>query len=365
MLPRIMRWVIPLVLLTSLAPARADVWRELAADQQAVQALDRAKSAALRRRSELEEQSQTLAGEIERTKAARAGVRRDSALQRLLAAQKAQSDVLERLATELRGRGSLLAGARRKLLADCDRALAQPLDEARRVELIRLRAQTAAELAGPERPLGVVQTRADPLDGPRELFDKADLLRDSEDKLRREVGRLAVRIEGVERRRHLRERAGALDDDLFGEAMSNRRAARVVLAGTGSSHGTGSDTGSAPGSGAPGSGAPGGNGSPGGSNTPAPPGPGGSSPPSAPKGGDSDGPAPPPGGPAGDTAAVLRNLVDPATLDELRRAGGNNDLELQLRALRRARHELERMADEFDRRARALAARAAELKRRK
>ena len=41
------------------------------------------------------------------------GVRRDAKLQELLAAQKPKSDELERLASEVRGRASLLAGARR------------------------------------------------------------------------------------------------------------------------------------------------------------------------------------------------------------------------------------------------------------
>ncbi|MCU1283402.1 MAG: hypothetical protein JWM53_6948, partial [bacterium] len=66
----------------------------------------------------------------------------------------------------------------------------------------------------------------------------------------------------------------------------------------------------------------------------------------------------------GDTT-VLRNLVDPATLDELRRSDGGDDLERQLRALRRAQGELNGLAGELDRRARALSQRADELKHKK
>ncbi|MDB4966402.1 MAG: hypothetical protein JWN44_2091, partial [Myxococcales bacterium] len=216
------------VVLLATAPARADVWAELSAGQRAVGQLELARDDADHRRATLERQSQTLAAEIERTKGEAAGVRRDLKLQELLAAQKAKSDELERMAGDLRGRTSLLAGARRKLLADCDRALAGQLPESKRLELARLRTAQAAALAQPDRPLGVARAAADPLDGPRELQDKADLLRDSEDKLRREVSRLSQRIDGVERRRHLRERAVAVDDDLFGENMSNRRSARVA-----------------------------------------------------------------------------------------------------------------------------------------
>jgi hypothetical protein len=67
---------------------------------------------------------------------------------------------------------------------------------------------------------------------------------------------------------------------------------------------------------------------------------------------------------AGDST-VLRNLVDPATLDELRRADGGDDLERQVRALRRAQGELDSLARELDRRARALSTRADELKHKK
>jgi len=69
----------------------------------------------------------------------------------------------------------------------------------------------------------------------------------------------------------------------------------------------------------------------------------------------------------GDTnsTTVLRNLVDPATLDELRRADGSDDLERQVRALRRAQGELEGLARDLEKRARSLNQRADELKHRK
>src|SRR5438309_727488 len=122
------------VVLLATSPARADVWADLAAGQRAVGQLEFARDDADHRRAELERQSQALAGEIERTKGEAAGVRRDLKLQELLAAQKAKSDELERVAGDLRGRSSLLVGARRKLIADCDRALAGQLAESKRLE---------------------------------------------------------------------------------------------------------------------------------------------------------------------------------------------------------------------------------------
>ena len=370
-------WVLAVSLLAS-APARADVWADLAADQRAVAQLESARAAVDAQKQKLERDSSTLAAQIDKLKS-ETGVRRDAKLQELLAAQKQKSDELERLASDLRGRGSLLTGARKKLLADCDRALASPtLPEAKRLELARLRTAEAAVLAAPEKPLGVARATDDPLDGPRELQDKADLLRDSGDKLRREVQRLAQRIDGVERRRHLRERAGAVDEDLFGEAVSNRHSPRVAsttfgtnrggsgdtaqqgpttpTAGgaTGGGGGSGGSAGGGAGSPAPGSGGAGGSGGTGSGGI----GTGGSN------GGTTGGTTGLGANSGGDTT-VLRNLVDPATLDELRRSDGGDDLDRQLRALRRAQGELSGLANELDRRAHALSQRADELKHKK
>jgi hypothetical protein len=340
-----------LVLFAAATPARADVWADLAATQRAIGQLDGARAQSELRRAELEQQSRALAAQIEAIKAEPTGVRRDLQLQDLLAAQRSKSDELEHIAADLRGRASLLAGARRKLLSDCDRALAMQLPESKRLELTRVRTTQAAWLAQPDRPLGVARPTADPLDGPRELQDKADLLRDSGDKLRREVQRLAQRIDGVERRRHLRERAGAIDEDLFGEAVSNRHAARVTTLGSTAAAGSGGA--SAPTSGpGTGTGAAGGAGGGAGTTT----GGNGSN-----SGGGLSNSAPPPP----DTTTTLRNLVDPATLDELRRADGGDDLERQVRALRHAQGELDGLAKELDRRAHDLSTRADELRHKK
>jgi hypothetical protein len=304
--------------------------------------------------------SSRLAAEIDKLKSEPVGVRRDSRLEELLAAQKARSDELALLSPERHKKQAQLTASRRALVAACDKALAGALPEATRFELQRLRTAQVTLLASPAAPLGRTQVEIDPLDGPRELAEKADLLRDSEDKLRREVARLAVRIDDVERRRHLRERAGAVDEDWFGEATSNRRVARQP--GVGAARTGGNEKSSLA------------DGAGGGNQAPAAPpaagaGQGG--------GGVTGGPAPAPGGSFADPGgggrgtigsgdvSVLRNLVDPATLAELRRADGSDDLERQLRALRRAQGELEGLAKELNRRANTLSTRAAELKKQK
>jgi hypothetical protein len=380
-----MRWcVVGLALLVvSAQPARADVLADVVADHRAVTTLDAARAQVDGHRVALEAQSQEAAAQIEKLKNQPAGIRRDARLQELLAAQKATSDELERVAGDLRGRSSLLSGARKKLIADCDRALAGQLPEAQRIELARLRTAQATLLALPDRPthaIGVGRADDDPLDGPRELQDKADLLRDSEDKLRREVQRLSARIDSVERRRHLRERAGAVDEDLFGESISNRRSPRIAssAADTGQRNGAQTPPVATPGTGGAGGpvggigGGGGAGGSGGGGGAGGAPNPGGGA------GGGSNGlgggttpTSPPPviptfgSGATSDTATALRNLVDPATLDELRRSDGGDDLDRQVRALRRAQNELTGLANELDRRARSLSSRANELKHKK
>jgi len=380
--------------LGSTTPVRADALGEVRARQADVQRLDQERAQLDGRRVRLEQESQALAGEIEQLKTEPAGVRRDFRLQELLPLSKAKSDELERVSADLRSRNQALSSARRELVATCDRALYREanLPEARRLELSRLRTAQVTLLTLPAQPFTLGKPAAaaapsafDPLDGPRDLQEKADLLRDSEDKLRREVSRLSARIDDVERRRHLRERATAVDEDWFGESTTSRTVARSATSSTsrnGQERGggaadsatppqspspmgsptspptVGGGTGSSPGAGAGSGGSPGGSigtgtgsGSGGGNGnslgTPSFSGAGSGEPPRA------------------DSTAVLRNLVDPATLDELRRADGSDDLERQVRALRRAQGELEGLAKDLGKRAKNLSTRAQELKNQK
>jgi hypothetical protein len=338
------------------------------------------------RRASLSTAAASLAAQIDELKRKPAGVRRDLDLQRLLADSKARTDELERVQGELRWREPGLNELRRKLVRAIDVALEREqkaLSEATRLDLERLRTATVALLVSPAAPLQIARERAtiavDPLDGPRELRYKADLLRDSGDKLRREASRIASRIDSVERRRHLRERAGSLDDDMFGEATSNRRVARTqgALAAHTSDKTTNEQASPADPSRA--------NGSDGAPTAATPPSSGAGMPagtsglagnpvsaPNSPSNGAGSSTSNGAGltnsgskSPSSAESTVLRNLVDPATLDELRRADEIDDVDRQTRALRKAQSELESLAKELDRRAKALEGRAAELRNQK
>jgi hypothetical protein len=315
----------------------------------------------LERRNTLSAAADRLAAAIDAEKRRPDGVRRDLDLQKLLADSKRTTDELERVQAELRWRTAALTELRRRLVHAVDVVLDHDgrdgtrLPEALRLELERARTSAVAALATPVAPLQIaggdpkaMARTIDPLDGPRELHDKADLLRDSGDKLRREAQRLALRIDSVDRRRRLRERVSSIDEDTFTETASNRRVARASSGG--------SDTV---------------NGQP---NTPATLSPAG--PPSAvspqtpPSNFGNAGPPPSAQVASGNVSAhsdstILRNLVDPETLDELRSADAIDDIERQTHALKKAQSELESLAAELDRRAKALEGRADSLKRHK
>jgi hypothetical protein len=373
------RVAVLLLALGAPAVSKADALGDVHAREADVQRLDGERAQLEARRGKLEADGKQLSQEIEQLKAQPAGVRRDARLQELLAQQQTAADALQKLAADARTRAQSVLSARRALMTACDRALAGNLPESKRLELARVRTAQATLLATPPQALGISKpTEASTLDGPRDLAEKADLLRDSGDKLKKEVARLAMRIDDVERRRHLRERAGAVDEDVFGELTSNRRVARSASSSStqtagdrgGASPSTpaanGATGGGTAGGGA-GAGAPSGGGAGGGGVTTGGGGgstSGGGSPPptTGPSLGFSDGST---AGKSSDASTVLRNLVDPATLDELRRADGSDDLERQIRAMRRAQSELDGLAKELEKRAKALNARADELKHKK
>lgn len=371
------------------AAAPSDPVADLASLRAEVQKLDSTVAPFVEKRRRLDGEAAKLAAQIDAEKHKPAGVRRDLDLQALLAASKTKTDELDRVQAELRWREPGLVELRRRLVRAIDNTLdrdaaSKSLSESARLELERVRTTNVALLVSPATPLQIARdaqySGIDLLDGPRELRYKADLLRDSGDKLRREAQRIATRIDSVERRRHLRERAGALDEDMFGEATSNRRIARTqgtLTAANNNGKAAGETTptrdpnqatDSASGGAAPAvpgmtpnaggttggatglTGSPGGNANNNGSNS---------------GGGNSGGSFSNTTPTRSTESTVLRNLVDPATLDELRRADAIDDVDRQTRALKKAQGELETLAKELDRRAKALEGRAAELRNQK
>ena len=351
------------------APAAQNLGSDLPALQAEARRAEQAVAPLYHRRLTLEAEAGRLADTIERLRRTPAGVRRDLELQTALAQSKNKTDELERVQTELRWREPGLTTLRRRMVRLIDSLLDAGGTNANRFQLEQLRSATIAVLVSPALPLQIVRERdggnnvADPLDGPRELRAKADLLRDSGDKLRRESQRIAKHLDGIERRKHLRERAGALDEDLFGEMQSNRVASRAqgtTVATAGGSRGTASSDSSKT-TGGP-TAAPNANGS-----TPNQAGAGAVGNPVADGSHETATGTTTTVSPPSRTSesTVLRNLVDPATLDELRQADAIDDSERQARALKKAQSELESLAKELERRAKVLDGRAEEIKRQK
>ncbi|MEO6954040.1 MAG: hypothetical protein ABI321_19715 [Polyangia bacterium] len=361
------RWIFTLLLLTGpltgsglAAPAQASQQDAQLSQLQALRSeLQKAEAAVqpLRaKKAQLENEAAQLAASIDADKRKPDGVRRDRELQAHLAESKTKTDEIESAQAQLRWREPGLTALRRRVIRSIDQVLdGKAVTEASRLELERLRTAQVALLVSPSLPLVIARDTkglVDPLDGPRELGEKADLLRDSGDKLRREVKRLSARIDGVDRRRRLRERAGALDEDMFSESASNRRIAR---AGDGSGATTGTVTTVMSTS----SGTKGSADSTGGSPVASPTSGVGA------QGGFTGAPTTNSPSSARTDTTVLRNLVDPATLDELRQSDGIDDADRQTKALKKAQAELESLAAELDRRATALDGRAKDLKQQK
>lgn len=300
------------------------------------------------RRERLLASAQRTNREIDALKAQAQEPSRDRKLQALLAEAQTRASELEQLDVATKTTHDALVRARQALVRRCDRELAAPnLVDAERVELIRLRAVQVSSLVQPAKAVGALGApTANPLDGPRELEEKADLLRDSSDKLRKEARRIAVRIDDLERRRHLRERSNAVDEDWFSESTSNRRFARTTATTTKTSDAATPAFASTP----PGN-------VTGGRGNDAANGGGGAPPGMTPGGLESD--------PHVETATVLRNLVDPATLEELRKADRGDDVDRQIRALRRAQGELSDLATDLDKKGKSLSKKAQEIRNQK
>ncbi len=314
-----MRSLVAVALVAAAGLAAADEVADLGA------AMARSEAA----RAQLAQKNADEAREIDRLKAQPAGVARDYRLGQLLEATQDRAAELDRLQGEA-------ASLRAKLVAACDAVIA---DKSQPQAARDAAAARRASLV--ERPsVEIARPAVDPLDGAQELSEKADLIKDSEDRLRREVERIGKRIDGVESRRRLRERAAAVDDDLFLESSSSRRVVRVAPV---QADRNGAQTPASPnfaaGMSSDGKSA----GAPGGTTN-----------------GLADG-----GGGETRLGASLRGALDPSLLDELRRAEAGQDLDRQVRALRKMQGSLRSLADDLARREADLRARARDIKPRK
>jgi hypothetical protein len=252
----------------------------------------------------------------------------------------------------------LLAGARTlaKRLSTTDRQVSKALVDvtAARMSLIRSMARlkkpqqnrarralvhTAGKGQRRQTVLRITKTRLDPLDGPREIDEKADLLKDSEEKIRKRLQEITRVISRLGKRQKLRRIARGVDrySGLFAEDTSRRRVTRIRP-------GTTADAAE-----------------------PSPPAAGLESPNDLDAGYTS-------GATLGDDglsrgtssstyAVVLKELLTPTTLAALRKAGRSSDPRVRLQALRKARAELKRAIAKLKARARRYRAKAKRLRR--
>ena len=326
------------------APSIEALLRDGAEQQKKVRDLEQRLNQAAALSAAHEKRAAAAAREIERLKSQPQGVARDLALGERLAQAQAQATELAQEEQARRRLMQELLSTRRQLLSTCDRILEADQDpgkgaagllSAQRIGWLRLRtaqveailgegnAAKARALAQSEIAAGSVDAAS--IDEPQALRERADLLRDSADKLRREVLRLQARSEELLRRQRMRERASRVDEDLFAEQSTARRGSTSRGGAAGATLADAKEA------------------------APAAPGPTASSAPPAPV----------------FAAPLPSSAPDPSTLDALLRVEGPGDPSQKLQALSRAESELSALAIDLQKRAALLEKRAAELGRQK
>ncbi|HJZ87220.1 MAG TPA: hypothetical protein VKN99_18730 [Polyangia bacterium] len=280
----------------------------------------------------LNEQART----VDSLKARASGPVEDARLQ----AAMAQAQELARKLAALDGQ---LAVKRRAVIAAADRVIADERDATLREKAMQVRADMARALAAPTpRPglasaLGIKESATD---GPEDLREKADLLKDTEDRIQRELSVLDKKYTAAQRRSELQRSMHSLEASPFVEDVRRQR----VLPHTGGELGSQSNDRSGGPPNSPPSPSPGfgGGTDSGGASSPFP---GGAATPN-PSGGVTD-------------VIVLKDVLDAATLSELNQP---KDAATYVRALERARQRLRALATDLDQRSQQLRRRADELR---
>jgi hypothetical protein len=300
---------------------------------------------------------------IGRLKAQPIGVRRDF---QLSAALRDNQQLASKLTT-LQGQMKAL---NQRLIATYDRTLAATTDKATRASLVKRRALLRRKLTSRSASRIVTKGKAELLDDPEDLEEKADLLKDSESKLRRQLRRVKKQISRIKLRSKLRRHGRGVDDSLFVEDSPRRTARAKPNTRSSAAPETADTTARAPKANEGGTlqgGA--------GPATPAPPPTGTSndkfSGATDPKVGyDSEaarsaaGAAPLRGSSAGTSSSgsglglSVRGVLDPSILRELRKAQKSGNLKQRLAALKKAQQRLRQMANRLGTRAKDLRTRA-------
>jgi hypothetical protein len=251
------------------------------------------------------------------------------------------------LARRLQALDAQLQAKRRQIVSTADRVVAEERDAQLRTQAIQARADAASALAAPK-PAAVANAlgvRESATDSPEDLREKANLLKDTQDKVLRELAVLDKRFQGAQRRADLQRASRSLDNNLFVED-TRRQVAQVqphTLSGAG-----GADR-NTPTSGSPNPNPPPGTGT----------GPGQTGGTSGDSGFSSPGPTSTAGAPPAVDVIVLKDVLDPTTLADLSQP---HDSARYLRALDRARQRLREIASDLDQRSRNLRKRADDMR---
>ena len=295
------------------------------------------------------------AAAVDRLKKKSKGFNDERKLEKLQAEGKELSRALDVKQAQLRQAAERLAKERQALLDAIDRELAggaspatpATIDDARRARLARLRAEVAGRL--PAKRIKMADERIDPRDDPEDLEAKAADLARTEKSLAAEIARMDRRATDFHRRAKLasaRERGESFD--VIDENGSKRTtgSSKGVQVSSDKTNDAGRLDGNDDADTAP--------------------------PPALVDGFTAPTePAAPPAGGASETAGgietttdlsvVYQDVVQPGTLDELKRAERSNDPEAKARAAERARDDLKKRAErarlrrqEMEKRARQL-----------
>lgn len=284
-------------------------------------------------RRDLETKFQAKTKEIEKLKGQRSSWNRDDKLKKRLGEARDMSAALDRVAADARAVDAQLRVERAALVSAADKELAAtpPPAEARRAKLTRARAEAAAKLGG--KKVRVADEDVDPLDDPEDLDDKARALAQSETQLRSEEQRLGRRADYYRKQAKLAKAKSRAEEDPFNDDQPRRKT------------GKGDNARQAAGDDDPGVGQP--------------------APPNDPTADDAEGgfTAEPQAEELGtDPSVVYEDVVDPSTLEELRRAERSGDPESRARAAERARKDLAARADRLRKKRLDIEKRARELR---
>lgn len=323
-----------------------------------ISALEQQRTLLERHRTRLEALLDEHGRRVARLKAQPAGVGRDYQLQAALRESQAVASKLTALRAQLRA-------AVERLIAEYSEAARRASSDGERARYQKLRSELVGKRSQDTRI--VTRERAGRLDSPEDLDEKADLLQDSEEKVRRQLRQVEAKLAQLENRARIQRHGKALDDNPFVEESPRRtgQARRTSAAPNAAGATSAGESNEAGGRTSPPAGK---SGTP---NAPAPPPSPGSFDADASAGPSYAGasgatakaPAAPDGLRAGSEVIIsIRDVMDPAILKDPKLGTKGDDLKAHLAALRNASQRLRQVAGQLSTQAKDLRQRARTLR---